>query len=152
MTRVPFVLLLCGLASPLDAAHLTSVSVLDQDCLVVQISDGDVVHNENPSSETVSRYTPVLDTSAAAATANWTITSSQDGSYSGAGRTPTSAFRKTKLSGQGQMEWTGSDFRYEYTYQHWIFLKLPSPMQQGMTYTVTAAAARTGPPAARSVP
>jgi len=32
------------------------------------------------------------------------------------------------VSGHGQMEWVGSDFRYEYTYQHWVFLRLPSPM------------------------
>ena len=65
MTRVPLVLLLCVAAAPLYAAQLTSVSVLDQDYLVVQISDGDVTHNENPSSETVSRYLPELNTSAA---------------------------------------------------------------------------------------
>ena len=151
MTRVPLVLLLCVAAAPLHAANLTSVSVLDQDYLVVQISDGDVTHNENPSSETVSRYTPELNTSAAVAAANWTITSSQDGNYSGAGRPPTNAWRKTKLSGHGQMEWTGSDFRYEYTYQHWIFLRLPSPMQQGMTYTVTVSPATNATPTSRSV-
>ncbi len=151
MTRVPLVLLLCVSAAPLSAASLTNVGVLDRDYLVVQVSDGDVTHNENPSSETVSRYTPVLNTSAAVSPASWTITSSQDGNYGGAGRQPASAFRKTKLSGHGQMEWTGSDFRYEYTYQHWIFLRLPTPMQQGMTYTVTAGAATNAMPASRSV-
>jgi endoglucanase len=151
MTRAAFVLLLCVAATPVDAARLTSVTVLDRDYLVVQISDGDVVHNENPSSETVSRYTPVLNTTAAVSTASWTVTSSQDGNYSGAGRQPASCSRKTKLSGHGQMEWVGSDFRYEYTYQHWIFLRLPSPMQQGMTYTVTASAATNATPAAGSV-
>ena len=79
MTRAALVLLLCVAAAPVHAAQLTSVSVLDQDYLVVQISDGDVTHNENPSSETVSRYTPVLNTSAAVSTASWTITSPQDG-------------------------------------------------------------------------
>ena len=151
MTRVPLVLFLCVAAAPLYAAQLTSVSVLDQDYLVVQISDGDVTHNENPSSETVSRYPPELNTSAAVSTANWTITSSQDGNYGGAGRQPTNVYRKTKLSGHGQMEWTGSDFRYEYTYQHWIFLRLPSPMQQGMTYTVTVGSATNATPTSGSV-
>ena len=151
MTRVPLVLLFCVAAAPLYAAKLTSVSVLDKDYLVVQISDGDVTHNENPSSETVSRYTPELNTSAAVSTASWTITSSQDGNYGGAGRQPTNVYRKTKLSGHGQMEWTGSDFRYEYTYQHWIFLRLPSSMQQGMTYTVTVGAATNATPASGSV-
>ena len=49
------------------------------------------------------------------------------------------------------MEWTGSDFRYEYTYQHWIFLRLPSPMQQGMAYTVTAGSATNASPTSGSV-
>ena len=149
MTRVPLVLLLCVAAAPLYAAQLTSVTVLDRDYLVVQISDGDVTHNESPVSETISRYTPVLNTSAAVSTASWTITSPQDGNYGGAGRQPTNAYRKTKLSGHGQMEWTGSDFRYEYTYEHRIFLRLPSPMQQGMTYTVTAGAATNATPHVR---
>ena len=147
MIRVALVFLSCVAAAPLYAARLASVTVLDRDYLVVQVSDGDVTHHESPASETVSRYTPALDTSAAVSAANWTITSSQDGNYGGAGRRPTSVYRKTKLSGHGQMEWTGSDFRYEYTYRHWIFLRLPSPMQQGMTYTVTAAAATGAQPA-----
>ena len=112
MARVPLLLLLSLLAVPLHAARLTSISVLDRDYVVVQISDGDVVHNESPVSETVTRYTPALDTGAAMSTGSWTITSSQDASYGGAGRQPTVVYRKTKLSGHGQMEWTGSDFRY----------------------------------------
>ena len=39
MTRVPLVLLFCVSAAPLYAARLTSVSVLDKDYIVVQISD-----------------------------------------------------------------------------------------------------------------
>ena len=151
MARVPLLLLLSLLAVPLHAARLTSISVLDRDYVVVQISDGDVVHNESPVSETVTRYTPALDTGAAMSTGSWTITSSQDASYGGAGRQPTVVYRKTKLSGHGQMEWTGSDFRYEYTYQHWIFLRLPTPLQQGMSYTVTAAPATNASPASGSV-
>ena len=85
MTRVPLVLLLCISAAPLHAAKLTRVNVLDRDYLVVQISDGDVTHNENPAPETISRYTPELNTTAAVSIANWTITSSQDGNYGGAG-------------------------------------------------------------------
>jgi hypothetical protein len=79
MTRVPLVLLYCVRAALLSTARLTSVSVLDKDYIVVQVSDGDVTHNENPSSETVSRYTPELNTTAAVSIASWTITSSQDG-------------------------------------------------------------------------
>src|SRR5689334_14626945 len=121
MPRVPLLLLLAVSAAPAYAANLKSVSVLDRDYLVVQVSDGDVTHNESPASETISRYTPVLNTTAATAVGSWTITSAQDPFYGAAGRQPASASRKTKLSGHGQMEWTGSDFRYEYTYEHTIF-------------------------------
>ncbi|MCP4895722.1 MAG: hypothetical protein GY906_02010, partial [bacterium] len=49
--------------------------------------------------------------------------------------------RKTKLSGHAEMEWIGGDYRYEYTYEHWIYLSLPSSLQQGMTYTLEIAPA-----------
>lgn len=151
MTRASLLVLFCAAAAPLHAAKLTSVGVLDRDYLVVRVSDGDVTHNESPVSETISRYTPELNTSAAGAAANWTIRSTQDAAYGSAGRQPSGVFRKSKLSGHGQMEWTGSDFRYEYTYEHWLFLRLPSPLQQGATYTVTAAAATNASPTSGSV-
>src|SRR5262245_20402131 len=81
----------CVAAAPLQATKLTNVSVLDKDYLVVQISDGEVTHDENPRAETISRYAPELDTTAAVSIASWTITSVQDASYGGAGRQPTSA-------------------------------------------------------------
>ena len=34
------------------------------------------------------------------------------------------------------MEWSGNDYLYEYTYEHWVYLMLPSSLQQGMTYTL----------------
>ena len=39
------------------------------------------------------------------------------------------------------MEWSGSDYRYEYTYEHWIYLRLPNSLQQGMDYTLEIASA-----------
>ena len=67
MRKPLLALILCAVAAPVHAAKLTAVSVLDKDYLVVQISDGDVTHNENPSSETIGRYTPELNTTAAVA-------------------------------------------------------------------------------------
>ena len=49
------------------------------------------------------------------------------------------------------MEWVGSDYRYEYTYQHWIYLRLPSSLQQGMTYTLEIASATNSDTASASV-
>ena len=122
--------------SDVQAAKLVDVGVLDKDFLVVRLSDGDVIHNEQPNEETIVRYTPELNTAAAGQTGSWTITSSQDPGYGAGGQNPNSCARKTKLSGHAQMEWIGGDYRYEYTYEHWIYLSLPSSLQQGMSYTL----------------
>ena len=122
-----------------EAAKVVSVGALDKDYVVVQVSDGDVAH-EVPG-EKVTRYTPELSTTAAVATGSWTLKSAQDASYGTAGKNPTACSRKKKLSGQAQMDWVSSDYAYEYTYQHTIYLKLPSPLQQGMAYTLDIAAA-----------
>jgi endoglucanase len=124
---------------PAEAAKLTGVSALDRDYLMVQISDGDVAH-EAPG-EKVTRYTPELSTSAAVQTGSWTIKSSEDASYGAAGKNPSACSRKKKLNGHAQMEWVSSDYRYESTYLHTIFLKLPASLQQGMSYTLDIAAA-----------
>jgi hypothetical protein len=122
-----------------EAAKVVSVGPLDKDYLVVQISDGDVAH-EVPG-EKVTRYTPELSTTAAVAPSSWTIKSSQDASYGTTGKNPSACSRKKKLSGHAQLDWVSSDYAYEYTYQHWIYLKLPSSLQQGMAYTLDIAAA-----------
>ena len=128
-------------ATPLaaEAAKVISVGALDKDYVVVQISDGDVAH-ESPG-EVVTRYTPELSTTAAVATNSWTIKSSEDASYGATGKSPTACSRKKKLSGQSQGAWASNDYAYEYTYLHTIYLKLPSSLQQGMSYTLEIATA-----------
>ncbi len=139
--RALVIVLLAGMAGEIQSADLVDVSVLDKDFLIVRISDGDVIHHEGATGEEIIRYLPELDTSAAAETGSWTITSTDDGNYSVDGQHPLSCYRKKKLSGHGQMEWIGGDFRYEYTYEHWIYLELPSSLQQGMEYTLEISSA-----------
>jgi endoglucanase len=122
-----------------EAAKVLGVGPLDRDYLVVQISDGDVAH-EQPG-EKVTRYTPELSTTAATQTSSWLIKSDADPNYGAAGKSPTACSRKKKLSGHAQMDWVSSDYAYEYTYQHWIFLKLPTSLVQGAAYTLEIAAA-----------
>jgi endoglucanase len=126
-------------AQPARAAKLLGVDVLDKDYVVVHVSDGEVAH-EQPG-EKVTRYTPELSTAAATQASSFTVKSDQDVGYGAAGKSPTSCFRKKKLSGHSQGNWVSSDYAYEYTYHHWIYLKLPSSLQQGMAYTLEAAAA-----------
>ena len=132
--------LLCGMPMTAGAAKLLDVGVLDRDYLVVHFSDGEVVHDEAAASETILRYEPELDPGAAQTTGSWTISSTDDANYA-AGQHPLACYRKTKLNGHAEMEWIGNDYRYEYTYEHWIYLKLPTSLQQGMTYTLDIAPA-----------
>lgn len=119
------------------AAKLVSVSVLDRDYLVVSVLDGEVTHEL----EKVTRYTPDLSTTAATLASNWMVKSTADAGYTGAGKNPTAISRKKKMNGQSQGSWVSSDYTYEYTYQHWIYLKLPTSLQQGNAYTLEIAAA-----------
>jgi endoglucanase len=121
-----------------EAAKVLGVGVIDKDYLVVNISDG-IVEHEMPG-EKVTRYTPELSTTAAVATSSWTIKSDQDTNYGTSGKNPTACSRKKKLSGHSQGDWGSNDYNYEYTYEHWIYLKLPTSLQQGMPYTLEIAA------------
>jgi hypothetical protein len=135
----PWVLffVLCTGIDVVPAAKLIEVSVLDKDYLIVHLSDGEVIHHEGSTGEEIINYTPVLDTEAAGKTSSWTITSSDDANYSGEGQNPKSCSRKKKLSGHAQLGWLGSDFDYEDTYDHWIYIELHDALQQGATYTLT---------------
>ncbi len=135
-------LLLGGMVCNVHSAKLINVGVLDRDYLIVNISDGDVIHQDEANKvEQILRYTPELDTGAALQSVNWTITSATDTNYGASGQIPLSCSRKKKLSGHAEMEWSGNDYRYEYTYEHWIYLQLPSSLQQGATYQLAIGSA-----------
>jgi endoglucanase len=131
-----------------DGKKFRGVKVVDKDYLLVRFRDGDVVFvddglgdcafqncNDETNNSVVS-YGDPLNTDAAASLLSWTITSSDDDNYGDAGQNPTASYRKSKLNGMAQMEWVSSDYRYDYTMEHHIFLKLPSSMVQGGTYTL----------------
>jgi hypothetical protein len=145
------------------SAKLASVNVVDKDFIAVHILDGEVITRDdgigpkafyNSSHEddkdTVKRYTPVLSVNDAMLLSSWTISSNDDAAYTG-GLKPTQCYRKTKMNGHAEQQWDNSDFHYEYTYDHWIYLKLPSPLQQGKSYTLTAAAATNISPVTSSI-
>jgi hypothetical protein len=145
------------------SAKLASINVADKDFLVVHVLDGEVVTRDdgigpkafyNSSHEddkdTVKRYTPVLSVNDASVLSNWTISSSDDAAYTG-GVKPAQCYRKMKMNGHAEQQWDNSDYHYEYTYDHWIYLKLPSSLQQGKSYTLTAAAATNISPATGTI-
>lgn len=134
----------------INAAKFKNFQVVDKDYIMVNVLDGEVStrddglgekafynsHHED-NQDTVKLYAPALNTTAAQTNETWTIKSSDDPSFGGTGLNPLKCFRKTKMNGHAEKAWSGSDFKYEYTYEHWIYLKLPQPLQQGKTYTLT---------------
>ncbi|MBK1880493.1 glycoside hydrolase family 9 protein [Pelagicoccus mobilis] len=134
-------------ASPyLHAAKVDLVKVVDRDYLMVQILDGVVEIIEKPEtysySEETILYNPPLDTAQAATASNWTLTSNDDANYDASGQTASNAFRRTKLNGLAQRGWNTSiaDWNFDTTFTHVLFLQLPSPLQQGASYTLEIAA------------
>ena len=116
---------LSGAAAGVGAAELVEVGVVDRDFLVVHVSDGEVIHHEGASAKTIVRYLPELDTGVAVQNGSLDDHLGRGPELRRRRAAPARRARKTKLSGHAQMEWIGSDFRYEYTYEHWIYLKLP---------------------------
>jgi hypothetical protein len=134
-------------------AKLASINVVDKDLISIHVLDGEVSSRDDgigtqafysssheDDRDTVKRYTPILSVNDAKVTTSWTISSTDDPAYFDS-HAPTQCYRKTKMNGNAEQQWAGSDFHYEYTYDHWIYLKLPSPMQQGKSYTLTATSA-----------
>ena len=130
------------------AAKLVLMKVIDKDYLMVQFKDGDVCFMDNgqgPNAYTgnhylgwdwVVSYGSALNLTNAVNTANWTIKSSSDANYGSTGLHPTNCYRKSKLNGMSEGEWSGSDFVYSYTMEHNIYLKLPNSLAQGTSYTI----------------
>jgi hypothetical protein len=145
------------------SAKLASINVVDKDIIAVHILDGEVFsrddgigpkafynQNHEDDRDTVKRYTPVLSVNDAILSSSWKISSSDDAAYAG-GLNPAQCYRKTKMNGHAEQQWDNSDFHYEYTYDHWMYLKLPSPLQQGKSYTLTATAATNISPATGTI-
>jgi hypothetical protein len=136
------------LAIPATASKLMKVAIVDRNYLMVTFSDGDVTYiddglgegafetRNDPQNNIIIRYGLPLDTDSSVQPKNWKIVSSEDPSYGIEGLIPLACYRKSKMNGMAQMEWKDKDFRYEYTMEHTIFIKLPKPLVQGKTYSL----------------
>lgn len=133
------------LSTSVGATRLVEVSPLDKDYLMLRFQDGEVIPkddglgasaftSDHTGDDRVVRYGAALNTASAAAASSWTLRSVDDPAYAGAGKAPTAVHRKSKLNGMAETTWGAGDWNYEYTMEHTLFLKLPSPMQQGRTY------------------
>lgn len=134
-----------------SASKLAEVRVLDKEILQLHFLDGEVTFRDDGKGETafmsfshvagmdtLKTFGQPLQTTRATTPATWVISSDADVNYAASGKNPVNCWRKSKLNGMSEKEWLTSDFRYEHTMEHFIYLKLPFPMQQGITYTVTA--------------
>jgi hypothetical protein len=113
------------------AAKLVWMKVIDKDYIMVQFKDGDINFVDNAVGSTAYTgdhltsnnykvvYGNALNTTNAVATANWVIKSTADANYGTTGRNPTNCYRKSKLNGMAEMDWSGSD--YIYNGAHHIF-------------------------------
>ena len=131
-----------------EGQKFRGVHVIDQNVLMIHFMDGEVIfdeitegdgaysNNHELSPGTVVNYGAALDTGAATTADSWRISSSSDTNFGSSGIHPADCFRKSKISGMQQGPWVGSDYTYETTMEHWIYLELPSPLQQGNSYTV----------------
>jgi len=132
-----------------QAVKLVEVKVADKDFLQVYFKDGDVTFVDDGlgataflnlahdvSNNVLVNYGTALNTANAVIAANWKLSSADDAAYGAAGVAPTNCYRKSKLNGMYEGNWSGSDFAYQHTMEHFILLKLPTSMVQGKTYTL----------------
>ncbi len=136
LIQAVLLVLLSGAGGEVQAAKLIDVSVLDKDYLVVHITDGDVIHHEGARGGSHQVHPRARHRRRGPEPATGRSRPLRTPTTASADKHPQICYRKKKLSGHAQMEWIGSDFRYESTYEHWIYLRLPNSMQQGMTYTL----------------
>jgi hypothetical protein len=119
---------------------------------MIVILDGEVTHRDDgigPNAftnnyhetdiDTVKTYTPLLNTTVSKQTSSWKLTSLDDVTIGSTGVVPSQCYRKTKLNGHAEREWVSSDFRYESTYEHTLYLKFTQSLSSGKTYTLDIA-------------
>jgi endoglucanase len=135
------------------AAKFVVLKAVDKDYLMVDFKDGDVCFVDDglgtyaftgehqTSNNYAVNYGTALSTTNAVNTANWTIKAAADSHYGTTGLHPSNCYRKSKMNGMAEMDWNstvvpGGDWNYTYTMDHTIFMQLPYPLTQGITYTV----------------
>ena len=135
--------LLCAgllLCLTLGATHFLDIRVVDRDYLMLHFRDGEVHYRDDgtgPSAylghsfaegdDTLLVFHPRLDAAAATRGADWIISSTDDRAFGK--RSPLAVWRKSKPM--------NTDHTLTSELDHWIFLQLPAPMQQGCHYRVS---------------
>lgn len=128
----------------LTATKLVEIRQVDHQYVMVCFRDGEVFFKDDgtgpsafdghvyaPGDDSLHQYGAELDLKVVADLKSWRIKSATDKNYKGKGRYPEAVFRKSKIM--------NSDHAWAYAFDHWIFLKMPAPLQQGMDYQLEIA-------------
>lgn len=137
-----------GVVQPLSASKLVEMKVVDKDYLMLHFEDGMVTFVDDGKGATaytsdielgyskIVSFGAKLDLGKAVAASSWKISSLNDPNYGLSGIAPVKCFRQTKVNGMSQGPWGSSDWIFDYTYEHFIYLQLPYSLQENKTYTV----------------
>lgn len=139
MRKTAIFILLC-MSVPLFATKLIGLKVIDKDYLMIQFRDGEVHYRDNGTGksaylghsfeegdDTLFVFGERLNVAVAQQAKLWTVSSTDDPKFSNL--KPKAVWRKSKPM--------NVDHTLTSELDHWLFLKLPKPMQQGCTYQVT---------------
>lgn len=144
-----FFLILFIISSISFATKLDTVKVVDKDYIMLHFKDGIVdfvddglgegaFHGHSSESENSFAvwYGTPLNLTNISDVNNFIIKSDSDVNYGTSGVSPVAVYRKSKVNGMSQEQWGSSDWVFTYTNEHFIYLKLPTSMEQDKNYTV----------------
>jgi len=134
-------LTLLGMSLQVSATKLLEVRPLDKDYLMVVFTDGEAMFRDDargPSAYTghdfaegddsMVYFGKALDVDMAQRIKSWKLSSDEDLTYGTKGKQPLEVHRKSKV-------WeTTHDWKY--AHRHTLYLKLPEPLKQGISYTL----------------
>lgn len=132
-------------------SQLVKLSVVDEEYIMLHFKDAEVQfvddgkgekafmhHTHDSTNNFMVTYGEPLNIKALSHLKMWSIVSTDDINYGEKGGFPKKVFRKTKVNGQLEkaFNYTTADFEYEYTKEHYLYLRLPHPLVQGTSYTL----------------
>ncbi|MCU0320134.1 MAG: glycoside hydrolase family 9 protein [Flavobacteriales bacterium] len=131
--RSVYLLLTAGLLGvPSFAAELIDVRPVNDRVLMLHWRAGALTLHADYTNSSADVYTDdSLDIALAMTAATYTIGSADDPGYATA-TAPVQVWRKSRTQGVRDY-WP----EYQRLLEHWVYLQLPQPMQEGATYTVT---------------
>ena len=150
VTLAAIAAVMSGLAGPSDASQCKAVQPLTDTIVMLHFDDGHVVHHRRGEPRTQEQViVRPLDVGAASKPETYTIQCADDPGYRSP-RRPVSVVRKSKGTEFAWFvdTWVNNravNTRPDHAKEHWLYLRLPSPMKPGKTYAIgTGALAENG--------